>query len=72
MAASKEGIYIDNQKLFSDRLTSWYKSVLTLNLDENSFRIVAGTNRGLVEISKDNSKVTTIKTWFLHTPISKV
>ena len=46
--------------------------MLTLSLEEENLIIVAGTNRGLMEISKAKNETKTIKTWFLHTPISKV
>ena len=34
--------------------------------------IVAGTNRGLIEIVKRPNEPTTVKTWYLNTPITKV
>ena len=59
--------------MFTDELTTWYKSVLTiLREGNNHLIIVAGTNRGLIEIVKRPNEPTTVKTWYLNTPITKV
>lgn len=72
ISAFKDGIYKDNTLVFRDNLTTWYKSVHILGNEGENLIIVCGTNRGLMEIIKVNNEVTTVKTWFLNTPITKV